>query len=318
MKQSHTRLVDLQNTTGAREHARTLIIVLLLGCLLAGFAGGAFWYYHRSISSGADAVPPQPNPEVAGSLSDSTRAVLANLSRPVEVRYYALLDPATAVSAVGAFAGRVDRLLALYESSAAGKLTVTRHGSMSDANADAAEFDGLRPLKLDQGTASFLGLAVANEDKKELIRRLSPTWEQALESDLSRMIERMGKAKVPDQPRPVSAKADPATMEELEGLIPNLGSISLSNGTQILREATLKDFTEAAQEMETKIQSAQQRLGSARNGESEAALQAAIEELQQTQAEQTDRLQQIAKRLQDQIAALEHLKNTSTSASQSK
>jgi ABC-type uncharacterized transport system involved in gliding motility auxiliary subunit len=270
------------------------------------------------MTSGADAVSSQSDPEAAGALSDSTRAVLANLSRPVEVRYYALLDPASASAAVGAFASRVDRLLAQYERSAAGKLTVARHDSMSDANTDAAEFEGLRPLTLNQGTANFLGLAVANEDSQELIRRLSPEWEQALESDLSRMIERMGKARKPDQPRSVSAEGDPATTAEVKRLIPNLGSVSLSEGTQILREATLKDFTIAAKEMETKIRAAQQRLSSTRNGGSEATQQSAIRELQQIQAEQTDRLQQIAKRLQDQIAALEYLKTTTAASSQSK
>ena len=57
-----------------------------------------------------------------------------------------------------------------------------------------------------------------------------------------------------------------------------------------------------------RVQEAQQRLAQARNGGSEADQQAALAALHKVQAEQADRLKQIAAQLQEQIAALEYLK----------
>jgi hypothetical protein len=311
MKQSHPKFVDLRNTSETREGGRTLLVLLLLACLLVGFVGGAFWLYRRNADPETDAGSQASSSGAARTLSDGTRAVLESLTRPVEVRYYALLDPATTPETLRAYAGRVDELLTMYERNGSGKLTVSRRTVLSDANADDAAFEGIRPFNLDQGVGCYLGLAVANQDNKELMSRLSPEWEPALESDLSRMIERLGTAKVPDPPRPGASKTDPAKTAELKQLIPNLGSVSLSEGTELLRAATLRDLTQATKEMEVKIQTAQQKVAAAQNDQSEARQQAAMREIQQLQMEQTARLQEIAQRFQDQITLLEYLKSTS-------
>jgi hypothetical protein len=103
---------------------------------------------------------------------------------------------------------------------------------------------------------------------------------------------------------------DAATIEEVKQTIPNFASVSLADGTQILREAALKQFAAAAKEMDTQVKQAQEQLVQAENGQSAAEQQAAVKHLQQTQAEQTEKLQQIAAQLQTQIAALKQLKNT--------
>jgi hypothetical protein len=316
MKHTYSSRVDLPSPSGTREHARTLIVLLLLGCLLAGFAGGAFWLHRRSAAQEPDAGPHAATSVSIGRLSDGTRSVLANLPQPVEIRYYALLDPSTTPETLQAFAGRVDRLLGLYEETAAGRLKVSRHDTLSEANADAASFDGLRPFDLDKPTVSFLGLVVVSGENKELMPRLSQHWEEALESDLSRMVERVGHARKTDQTGlPTPARTDPTTTKELKRLIPNLGSISLDEGMQILNDATQKDLAKAVQETEERLRAARERLGGARPDNPSAAEQeAAMKEIQKIQFEQSERIKQIAQRLQDQLAALEYLKRSGPSS----
>jgi hypothetical protein len=101
---------------------------------------------------------------------------------------------------------------------------------------------------------------------------------------------------------------DAAAIEEVKQAIPNFASVSLADGTQILREAALKQFATAAKEMDVQVKQAQEQLVQAQNGQSAAEQQAAMKHLQQTQAEQTEKLQQIAAQLQTQIAALKQLK----------
>lgn len=101
---------------------------------------------------------------------------------------------------------------------------------------------------------------------------------------------------------------DSSTIEKVKQAIPNFASVSLADGTQILREAALKQFAAAAKEMDTQVKQAQEQLVQAKNGQSAAEQQAAVKHLQQTQAEQTEKLQQIAAQLQTQIAAFKQLK----------
>ncbi|MGA9780262.1 MAG: hypothetical protein ACLPRE_10085 [Limisphaerales bacterium] len=112
-------------------------------------------------------------------------------------------------------------------------------------------------------------------------------------------------------PRPFVAghlPVDSSTIEEVKQAIPNFVSVSLEDGTQILREAALKQFAAAAKEMDAQVKQAQQQLSQAENGQSAATQQAARQHLQQIQAQAAEKLQQIAARLQTQIAALKQLK----------
>ncbi len=122
---------------------------------------------------------------------------------------------------------------------------------------------------------------------------------------------RVGRTSVVARPFVVpAATADPATIEEVKRMIPNFDSVSLEEGTRILREAALKEFKAAANEMQTRLSEAQQRLGQAQSGGSAAEQQAAMKDLQQVQADQTEKLKQIAARSAAQIEALRQLKAT--------
>ena len=114
------------------------------------------------------------------------------------------------------------------------------------------------------------------------------------------------------QPMPDLATANPAaakeTLQQVVRAIPDLASVSLENGTRILRESALEQLKAAMSEMQTKVAAAQQKLAGAQSGNSEADQQAALLQLQQIQGEQTEKIQQISQRLQDQIGALKQLK----------
>jgi hypothetical protein len=102
---------------------------------------------------------------------------------------------------------------------------------------------------------------------------------------------------------------DAATIEAVKLAVPNYASVSLADGTQVLRAAALKQFAVVAKEMDVRVRQAEERLSEAENGQIAAEQQAALTNLRQTQAEQTGKLQEITAQLQAQIAALKQLKN---------
>jgi hypothetical protein len=292
----------MEPRTTEQAGIRTILLVLVFFSL--GLAGGAFWYY-RATGHGTVNV----GHEAGSKLAESTKAVLKALNAPVEIRFYSLLDPASTSDALRTFAGRVDQLLAEYEREAGGKITVARYTTQSDADARAASSDGVGAFNRDKGDACFLGVAVVCNDQKETLGQLSPEWEAALESDLSRAIARLTVAKPATGFAPTSApQLDAAVSEEVRRSIPNLDSLSLADGKQILRAAALKEFVEATDEMQRRVKEAQQRISQAQNNGSESEQQAALKQLQQVQAEQTEKLKQIAAQSQARIQALEQIK----------
>ena len=278
---------------------KTILLVLVF--FLVGLAGGAFLYYRATTLT----KPNEAGAKKSIELSASTKAVLRNLDSPVEIRFYAVLDPATVPESVRAFASRVDALLSAYQQEAAGKISLNREASTS-ASGPAA--DGIRPFNIEKGDACFLGLVVAQDKRKEVMAQLAPEWEPALESDLSRTIARVGTSPPPAPASAAQAKSDAAALEEVKRALPNFASISLEEGTRILRQAALDEFKAAAQEMESQLKAAQQRLAAAPGSKSEAEQQAAVKELQALQSIQAEKLKEIAARAEAQIQALKQLK----------
>lgn len=117
-------------------------------------------------------------------------------------------------------------------------------------------------------------------------------------------------------PTPASASppaapeaSDPAVIEQVKKAVPNFASISFDQGEQILRAAALQEFADTTTETDEEIKRAQQELQDSQNSGSAADQQAAMKNVQDTQAAATERLKKIAANLQDQIAALKELKN---------
>jgi hypothetical protein len=106
-----------------------------------------------------------------------------------------------------------------------------------------------------------------------------------------------------EPPVPVAQEA----VEDVKRALPNYASLTVDEGTDVLREAALKEYATAAQELQAQVAQAQDELKEAQN-KSPADQQAALKHLQQVQAEQSQKLQQIGGQLQTRIAALKQLK----------
>jgi ABC-type uncharacterized transport system len=307
IRTSKASRISATTTARSREQARVGTALAVLISFLLGLGFSAWWFHPHGGSSGTSgAIRGEASDAVV--LSDTTKAVLQRLTSPLEIRFYALLDPATVSDSLRAYAGHVDRLLSAYQREAHGMINMSRFNAPSDANANAADADGLHPFNLDKGEACYLGITLARGERKESLPQLSPAWEPALESDLTRAIIRVTSANPPPGPLANASRASAATTEEVKRTIPNLATVSVEEGTRMLREAALAEFAAAAQEMETQVKAAQQRLSEARSGKSEAEQQAAMKQLQEIQAAQTEKLRQITAGLQARIAAFEDLK----------
>jgi hypothetical protein len=279
---------------------------LALAFLLVVVACGAVWLYraaHHGPAVSSEPAGPQP-----AALSDTTLTVLQKLDSPIEIRFYSVLDPASVPESAMAFASRVGQLLSAYQQAAGGKIKLTRFDSQSNLNPNAPPADGIQAFNLDKGDACYLGIALVLKGRKETLPRLSPEWEQALEPDVTRAIIRLVDATRLAAATIASPAPNTNAIQEVKALIPNLSAVSVEEGTGILRAAALKDFTAAANELAAQVKEAQQRLAQAQNGGSDADRQAAMKRLQQVQAEQTEKLKQIAAKSKAQIDALQQLK----------
>ena len=285
-------------------------IVLVAVFLLLAAAGSAIWLYHAAHRRAAE-VAGAPGGSQLPALCESTKAVLDRLEAPVAIHFYALLDPATVPESDRAFAGRVGQMLAAYEQQAAGKIKVTTFDSQSNANANDALADGITAFNSEKGEACYLGVALVLNGHKETLPRLSSDWEQALEPDLTRALIRLEDAARPASVPAAISQVNTAALQQVRTLITNLAAVSVQEGSEILREAALQDFAAAAQEMQTQVKEAEQRLLQAQHGGTEAEQQAAMKHLQQVQADNTEKLKQIAAQSKAQIDIFQQLKAAS-------
>jgi hypothetical protein len=289
--------VALKSSPSLRQRGGCRPGLLAAMCLLAGLAGGAYLQHRRA----APAVPAAEIPAKDPGLAESTRRLLAGLNAPVSLKYYALLDT-NLPPAFAEFSAQTVRLLESYQQAAGQKLSVSRFTNRSDLAETAAARGGLRAFNLDRGDACYLGVILESGDRKEALS-LSPDWAPALEADLSRALARVN---APAKSVAAStAEPDRAVVEEVKRALPDLASVSVAEGTKQLREQTLAAFTAVAREMEARLQQAERRHAQAA---SEAEKAAAIKEIQQVRAEQTEKLKALTIRMQEQINALEQIK----------
>ena len=305
MKPISTTQFDLSRNEHGQAGIRTLAIAA--ACLGLGMGVGALWYsrvaYRGELKANGEILR-----QNAGVLSSGTMSVLQSLTTPVEIRFYALLDTATVSPEVIRLTERTDELLSAYQRESGGKVQIKRFRSRSDLSAAAA--DAMKSFNLDKGDVCYLGLTVVQGGRRELIPRLVPEWEQALESDISRAISRVS---VPAAPMPVVAAnlpADPTIVAEVKRQIPNFASVSLEEGAQTLRQAALKEFQAALSQMESKVKEAEQRVAQMDEAKSEAGRQAALKELQALQAEQVVKLREYTSRSSEQVEALRQMKES--------
>jgi hypothetical protein len=268
----------------------------------AMLAGSAYLYYHHAQ---AQRIAAQRAVESAAStLSPGTEAVLKGVKSPLEIRFYSLLDPTTTSPSTREFAERVHELLAEYERDARGNIHLVRYDEMSDANATSAAADGIRSFNRDKGDASYLGIAVMRDGQKEVMAEISPEWEQALESDLSRMLARVNEMRPPNATPSNAGGSEFAAAQKTIASNPTLTTASLEQGTELLREQALTEFKAAVTEMQDQAKASEEKLTQRGASPSEIAAQ-----IQKIQAQQTARMQEITARLHNQLAALAQSKS---------
>ena len=131
-------------------------------------------------------------------LSEGTRAILANLDEPVTLRFYLSQRELERVPGIGGYADRVRVLLNEYKRLSGGKLAlhVIDPEPFSEEE-DRAVGYGLRgvPLGLDEGNFYF-GLAATNSvDDEEVIPFFASEREQFLEYDVTKLVHNLTKPK---------------------------------------------------------------------------------------------------------------------------
>jgi hypothetical protein len=226
------------------------------------------------------------------------------LNKPVEIRFYSILDP-NAPPNLREFSARVAQLLAAYQQAAAGKVVLD---ALTNADPNAARLDGIKGFNLDKGEGCYLGVALNCAQKREVLAQLSPEWQPALEADISRAIERVAGTGVPAKPVANTAPENEATLQEIQREIPNLSTLSMEDAARIIRERSLSEFTATVNKMNELVQGAQADLVKAQKEGSAAEQEAAMKRLQAIQSEQAQKLKQVAADSQARMDALKKLK----------
>lgn len=130
-------------------------------------------------------------------LSDGTRAILAELDTPVVIRYYASRNTDYMPEALKLHMRRVDDLLKEYASLSKGKLRIENLDPEPDTDAeDSANLDGISGQRMDDQNLYF-GLAVSCLDHNSVIPFLDPAHETMLEYHLSKAIAEVSTAAKP-------------------------------------------------------------------------------------------------------------------------
>jgi hypothetical protein len=112
---------------------------------------------------------------------------------------------------------------------------------------------------------------------------------------------------VRSQPEP-AAQADAAALNAVKRAIPDVPSASLEQGARILREAALAEFQQTVQELQGRLKKVEQNFIEGQNNKSDEQQQAATKQLQELQAEQMEKLKQIAAKSKAQIDTFQQLK----------
>lgn len=130
-------------------------------------------------------------------LSEGTKRILAGLEAPVKLKLYVSQGEAVPVPLRG-FSKRVEDLVNEFRAASNGKLIVERYHPTPDSETeDAAQLDGVEPQALGNGESFYLGIAVNQLDRKQVIPAVSPQRERLLEYDLARAIALTASAKRP-------------------------------------------------------------------------------------------------------------------------
>jgi ABC-type uncharacterized transport system involved in gliding motility auxiliary subunit len=137
--------------------------------------------------------------ERAYTLSPGTRAILAKLDTPVQIRFYCTRGDNQMPVMLKTYAQQVEDLLGEYRQRSKGQIEIQKLDPVPDSDAeDSAKLDGVEgQMRQLGGEPFYLGLSVSMLDQKETLAFLSPERERLLEYDISRAISRVMTADKP-------------------------------------------------------------------------------------------------------------------------
>ena len=136
--------------------------------------------------------------ERAYTLSAGTRAILAKLDTPVQIRFYCTRGENRMPVFLKSYAQRVEDLLGEYRQASNGHIEIQKLDPEPDSDAeDSAKLDGIEGEPTPDGERVYLGVSVTMLDQKEALAFLPPDRERLLEYDLSRAISRVA---TPEKP----------------------------------------------------------------------------------------------------------------------
>lgn len=240
-------------------------------------------------------------PVVSSELASITRSIACQAPPGVAIRFYTLLDVIPGTENLRAYSERAAGVVADVAQASEGRISVTIITPTQSDAPRAALADGLEPVRAGREPLNFLGVAVQGPGGKAVLARLDPAWEAALQFDLARAIARVsgqssGGAVVTDP-----APANTELTAEVLRVLPDLDSLTLEEAKQKLRAIALEDFKVVVADLQRQLQIAQQQLAA---NDSVATRQ----ELQQLQLAQAEKLNEIPRRTQALVEALERLK----------
>lgn len=125
----------------------------------------------------------------AFTLSDGTKKILAGLSSPVQVRFYASRSDEAMPMGLKNYAQNADDLLEAMRQASGGQLQIQRLDPKPDSDAeDSARLDGVDPQVFPNGDRIYLGLGFTQLDRKTSLPFLAPDRERLLEYDIARAV----------------------------------------------------------------------------------------------------------------------------------
>ncbi len=130
--------------------------------------------------------------ERAYTLSPGTRAILAKLDTPVQVRYYCTRGENEMPVMLKTYAQRVEDLLGEFRQASKGQIKIQKLDPQPDSDAeDSAKLDGIEGQMIQSGAQIYLGVSVSMLDQQDAIPFLNPNGERMLEYEIARRISRV-------------------------------------------------------------------------------------------------------------------------------
>ncbi len=136
--------------------------------------------------------------ERAYTLSPGTKAILAKLDTPVQIRFYCTRGENDMPVMLKTYAQRVEDLLGEFRQHSKGQIEIQKLDPQPDSDAeDSAKLDGIEGQMIQTGSQIYLGLSVSMLDQKEVIPFLGDSpdrlarREKLLEYEIARAISRV-------------------------------------------------------------------------------------------------------------------------------